>query len=162
MITREKKIATIKNLKDKLEKARVLVFFDFSKLKAPAQRKLKKDIYFTIAKKTLVQRALKELDVPLDINALRGPTAVAFGTDESIFGTIARAGKEYGLLKILGGFINKGFIDQNSALELASLPSRKELYGKLVWILHSFAGGFVTVLSEVQKKFLTTLSNIKK
>ena len=46
--------------------------------------------------------------------------------------------------------------------DLANMPSKPELYAKLLYVLNAPAQQLVTVLSAVQRDFVTVLSEVKK
>ena len=55
-------------------------------------------------------------------------------------------------LKILGGIFEKRFIDKTKVLELANIPSRNELLGRLVGSIYSPVSSFVRVLNKIAEK----------
>lgn len=153
LLTRDKKKEIIEQLKDRLERAKSVVFTDYQGLKVSELQSLKdrlreKGIDYKVVKNTLVKIALKDKNLKIDETILDKPTAVAFGyTDEVEPNKIVyKFSKENEKLEILGGIVNKEFMDVSKVKSLALLPSREELYAKVVGSIAAPLSGFINVL----------------
>ena len=62
----------------------------------------------------------------------------------------------------MGAIYEGKFINAEEAQKLAQLPSKEELYGKLVWLLNYPVSGFVNVLAGNLRKLLYALNAIKE
>ena len=76
-LTREQKQNILKDLKEKIEEQKSIVFINFKNLKTrdifDLKKKLKKvDSLLRVAKKTLIELAFKENDIKLDLEKLKG------------------------------------------------------------------------------------------
>lgn len=105
---------------------------------------------FKISKNTLLKIALKEVgvdNVPEEIFKVQlGVVASAYDeVDPNRIVTEIAKTKE--ALKIYGGIIDGKFIDERGVRQLASLPSRDELYAKVVGSLNAPISGVVNVLA---------------
>lgn len=172
-LTKEQKKKILANLKEKIEKQKVMIFADFTGLKvkdfASLRKKLKKEENeIKVAKKTLIQIALKELKGEtlqnFDVQNLRGQVALVFGYRDEI--SPAKTVYQFGLtntnLKILGGIFEKNFIQAEKIIELAQLPTKEELLARLVGSISAPISNFVNVLEANIKGLLFALSAIKK
>ncbi len=64
-------------------------------------------------------------------------------------------------LKIKSGMLEKMVLNQQAIEQLGSLPSREVLIGQLLGTIAAPLTGFVTVLSDIPRKFLRALTAIK-
>jgi len=166
--TREQKKKIIEELREKIKKAKTILFLDFSGVKSPELfelrkkiKKLKRDL--KIAKKTLTQIAFKKENFDFDVRKLEGQLALAFGEKEdiSLIKAIFEFSQKVKNLKILGGFFEREFLNKEKIEEISKLPTREELIGKFVGLLSAPISNFVFVLSSIPKRFLFALSQIK-
>jgi large subunit ribosomal protein L10 len=75
---------------------------------------------------------------------------------------IAKFKKEFEKkLDFFGGILEGKFITESEMSELASLPSREELYAKVVGSINSPISGFVNALAGNIRNLVYTLSAIK-
>ncbi|MBI3304712.1 50S ribosomal protein L10 [Candidatus Parcubacteria bacterium] len=106
---------------------------------------------YMVAKKTLLQRALKALE--LDDSFLAAyqsqvGLAVGRGEEAELAKTVVGFRKEAEELQVLGGFIGGQWLDQAHVLALARLPSRVVLLGQLVGTIGAPLAAFVRALNE--------------
>lgn len=167
-LNRAKKQKIIEDLKEKINKQKVMIFVDFTGLKVKDFSDLRKKLktvnaQLKVAKKTLTQLALKKSKLEIDIKKLKGEIALVFGfTDEITPSKIIWQFTETNPnLKILGGILENKFIETEKIIELAKLPSREELLGKLVRNLLAPLSNFVNVLGGNIKTLIYLLSQIK-
>lgn len=153
MLTKDQKKQLVKNLAENIKASKSAVFVDYRGLKVKDLTGLKKElrgsgVEFKVAKKTLIEKALKDSGIDMDIKNLEGQIAVALSGDE-ITGAkiIEKFGKTNENLKILAGILEKKLMGAAEVRELAKLPGKEELLAKLVGILNVPVSGFVNVLA---------------
>jgi large subunit ribosomal protein L10 len=157
-ISKEKKQTIVKALKENLNGVESVVFVNFHGLSVANATALRKslrsqDVGFTVAKKTLIRRALAEQAFAGEMPELAGEVALAYGKDpiasaRSIH-EFEKANKE--AVKILGGVFQGKYVDAGLMMEIASIPGREVLLGKLVNILNSPIQRFVMALDQISK-----------
>ncbi len=167
--TRKQKEKTVKELKKKMKDQTTMLIVDFSGLKVDEslqlRRKLREvDGEFKVAKKTLIQIALDENDLDKNIKELEGEIGLIFGFKDKILPakTIYNFTKESDHLKILGGFFDNQFENKEKFIELAQLPSKEELLGRLVGSVSSPLTGLVRSLEYNIKGLVFALNAIKE
>lgn len=168
-ITKEKKEKTIKGLKEKISNQKSIVFVNFSGLKTTDLLELRKklkslDSELLVSKKTLTKIALKEKDIDVDFENLKGETALIFGFEDEIAPAkiaydFSRKNKK---LQILGGVLENKFRGKEDIISLAQLPSRVELLAKLVGTMNAPVYEFAGVLNGNLRNFVYLLSEISK
>ncbi|MCK5044789.1 50S ribosomal protein L10 [Candidatus Parcubacteria bacterium] len=169
--TKEEKKEALKILKDKISQQKAIVFVDFTGLGVKQMTELrtmakKENCELKVAKKTLIQLALKDSDAETAETArkLEGELAVVFGYGDEIspFRISQNFAKQNKELKILGGMFEKKFIAKEEALQLAELPSREELLAKLLSTMKAPISNFVCTLRGNVSSIVSVLNAIKE
>jgi large subunit ribosomal protein L10 len=168
-ITREKKRKILEQLKEKIEKQKIMIFIDFTGVKSKDLFSLRKKLKevgneIKVAKKTLINLALKEKNLNvIDVRKMLGEVAVIFGMKDEISSakTVYEFSKENKNLKILGGILEKNFIGPEKIEELAKLPTKEELLAKLVSDISAPISNFVYLLKSIPQSLVFVLSQIQ-
>lgn len=140
------KVQIVKNLKEKLARAKGFVLTDYQGLGVPEVEELRRNLSklkvdFQVVKNTLLKLALENSNYqlpPADYE-LTGPTAVLLSYDEEMrpLKALSKFSGEHQAFKIKGGFFEGIWMGAEKLLEIARLPSREELRGKLAGMLQS-------------------------
>lgn len=170
--TKEQKQTILSGLKQKLSEQKSIVFVDFSKVDSKTLFKLRDNLKaeggcITVVKKTLLKRALQALDkkgLAKKIDEIKGQLALVFGFSDEV--TPSRlcyeAAKENEAIKILGGVLAGEYQGQERIIELAQLPTKQVLLGRLVGSLASPMSGFARALKGNLSNLVCALSEIQK
>jgi len=143
------------------------IFVDYQGLKVKEADELrrsadKEKVSYTVAKKTLLTKALKTAGVELDVVAFKGMIGVATATDEvAAAKLLSEFGKTHPSLKLLGGVVNGAVLDAAAVKALASLPTREQLLGQLVGVINGPVSGFVNVLAGNLRGLVNVLNAVK-
>lgn len=158
-INKDKKVAIVKKLTQEVASAASLVFANFHGLSVADTTTLRKQLRgegtgLMVAKKTLIRRALGEAGIAGELPALEGEVAVAYGGDPI---APARGVQNFAKLhpenlRILGGVYEGKYADAALMLELAAIPGREVLLGKLANLLSSPYQRLVLALDAISKK----------
>lgn len=160
-LTKEKKQKSIGDLKDIIAKQKSVVFADFSGVNSSDLFDLRKKLKeagcaLKIGKKTLIRIAFGQSKISF-WNKIKkivpGQLALVFGIEDEIEPSrIAnKFTKTNENFKILGGIFEKKFIDKAKVLELALIPTRHDLLGRLVGSLSSPVANFVRVIDKIKE-----------
>lgn len=168
-LTRDQKQNIINDLESKIEKQKSIVFMDFTGVKVKELAKLREGLKdngseMKVAKKSLMEIALKNKGVELDSKKLDGEVAMVFGYEDEIAPSKAvyQFSKENQKAKILGGFLENKFYEMADVIKLAELPSKQQLLGMLLGTLSAPATNLVGVMSGNTRKLVFALSQIKE
>ena len=170
-LTKKQKKEILDDLKDKIAQQKAIVFVDYTGLKVKDLSKLRKklresDSLFRVAKKTLLRIAFKDSKSSLadEVEKLEGQIGIIFGFEDEISPAKIsyKFSKDIENLKILGGSVEGNFIGREQVLELAKIPGREELLGRLVGSISAPASNLVSVLQGNIKGLIFALSAIKK
>lgn len=157
-ITKAKKKEIVEKLEKGLKGAQSVVFVNFKGIKVNEQTKLRKTLReqgvgFTVAKKTLVSRALDSMKYEGSKPELGTEFALAWSADNLAthreIGNFAKKSKDQ--MKVVGGVFEGAYVDANKVIELASIPSLKTLHAQFVNLINSPIQRFALVLNEIAK-----------
>jgi large subunit ribosomal protein L10 len=168
--TRQQKESEISEFVAGLKGAKTTVFADISKLKVQSvsafRRGAKKEaVSVSVAKKTLLRRALSEAGVTaVDVDALKGSVAMLFANGDEVSGAklLEALRKENESVKVLGGLLEGKWMTSEQVVALAKLPTKEQLLGQLVGTLAAPITGFMNVLSGNTRGLVNVLNAIKE
>lgn len=168
--TRAQKQEIVDDIAEKMARMKSAVFVSvhgYTMKDADATRQKGRDVSVDvlIAKKTLLKRAAEKAGLGnFDVNAFDGSVLSAFAYQDEIAAAKLMASliKEKDQMKILGGLLDGSAVDVAKVKQLATLPSKQELLGKLVGSLNAPISGFVNVLAGNLRGLVNVLNNIKE
>lgn len=162
--SREDKEKLVAELTEGIEKAKSAVFVDYKGLKVKETEELRKNlreksIDFKVVKNSLFKIVLKEKNIEVSDEVLNRPLGVAFGFhDEAVPAkALADFAKAHETLEIMGGVLENEFINEGKVRQLAALPSREELYAKLIGTIAAPLSGFVNVAAGNMRGIINVL-----
>jgi len=169
MLTREQKEKLVEDLADKIKRQKSLIFTDAKGVKVGDVQKLKRELKkveaeYRVAKKTLVDLALKKEKKNLDISGFNGSLALSLGYKDPIalIKILAKFAKEKDTFKILGGLVEDRIVNADQIKELSKISSKEELIARLIGLIKSPISGLANVLEGNLRKLVGVLSAIKK
>jgi len=164
-VTKAKKEEILKSLDEKFGKAQAVYFADYRGLSVKEMGELRaklreQGVEYQVAKKTLMKLSMKNAklpDVPEEL--MQGPVGAAFGYEDVVAPVklLHEYAKSAESLEILGGLVDGKFVSKAEAKSLALLPSRDELYAKMVGSMKSPISGLHGVLHGVLRSFVGVL-----
>lgn len=150
--SRDSKEKLISELSEGLDKAKSAVFVDYKGLKVKETEQLRKDLRsksvdFKVVKNSLFKIVLREKKIEVSDEILDRPLGVAFGFHDEVAPAKALSdfAKSHETMEIMGGVLESEFISEAKVTQLASLPSKEELYAKLLGTISAPLSGFVNV-----------------
>ena len=132
----EQKATVVSEIKDKFEKAKSVVLFDYRGLSVSEVTELRKKLResgadYKVYKNTLTKRALDQLNIDMN-EYLEGPSAVSFGTDElSIVKILSDFAKDHNALELKAGIVEGKVATSDDLKRYAAIPSRDTLLTQL-------------------------------
>jgi large subunit ribosomal protein L10 len=166
--TRQQKEEIVRELADYFRRMKAAVFTSIGGYTMADADKLREKgreqgVTSFVAKKTLLERALKEAGIEADMAKMEGSllTSVGFEDEVSAAKIIAAFAKDREAIKMVGGVLEGKLVDAKAVKTLATLPSKEELLAKLVGSLNAPVFGFVNVLAGNLRGLVTVLGAIK-
>ena len=155
----EAKRETVAELREALAGSRTLIVSEYRGLTvkeiAEIRRALRKqDVSYRVVKNRLLRIAAQDGVGEALSPLLTGPTAIAFGNDESATAkAVIEATRPFKQVTITGGVLGDRAIDAKGVTSLASLPSREILLGKL-------AGGMQAPVATLAGLLVANIRNL--
>lgn len=169
-LSRKQKEQIIKDLTDSLSRTKSVIFADFQGLKMPEIEELRgkcieENIGYTVAKKTLLNIALENAGIKnVDAKSIEGSIATLFGLEDEVAPAkiLAEFAKNHNALEIKGGILEGALVPLEEVIKLSKLPSKAELYAKVVGSINAPISGFVNVLAGNIRGLVYALNAIKE
>ncbi len=163
----EAKKVVVEEIINKIKSAKSVVLVDYNKLTVAEVSELRNkcrqaNCEYKVYKNTLVRKAFNDLgfkDFDADLN---GPTAIAFGADETVAAKLmTEAAKTYEKkIVVKSAFVDNAYVDKAGAKALASMPSREELVAKMLGSMQAPVANFAGVLNNLLSGIVRVLNGI--
>lgn len=155
-VTRAKKIEQVEELSQDMKQAKTAILATFSGLKAAQTEDLRKTVRaagakFQVVKNTLAERAAQGTALEQVLKNLTGVTSIAYTSGDPV--TLAKVLQKYVKdspeLKFKVGVVEGRLIQVKEIEALATMPSKEEIYSKLLFLINAPAQRLVTVMGAV-------------
>jgi len=165
---KQKKAVVVAEISQKIEKAKAMVFTNYTGLTHKQLEQFKRDIKksnaeYAVSKNTLLKRALVDakLETGDDKNFdLPTGTLFLYGDIVSPLKSLAKMVKDFEKPQIKFGFLEGKLMNAAEVMKLSALPSREVLLAQLGGMLKSPIQGFHRALSWNIQKFVMTLNAV--
>jgi large subunit ribosomal protein L10 len=155
-VTKAKKAEQIEKLNGQLQKASSMIVGTFSKLTVAKDFELRKTVRsaggkYQVVKNTLAQRASEGTQVNQALKGLKGVTSIAYTEGDPV--ALAKALSKYvednPEFSFKAGVLEGKLLNLNEVKALATMPSKEEIYSKLLFLMNAPAQRLVTVMNAV-------------
>jgi large subunit ribosomal protein L10 len=159
-MARPEKVATVEEIKEKLEGAQAAVLTEYRGLKVAELADLRAalraaDAEYKVYKNTLARRAAEEAGLAELVSLLQGPTAITFVKGDAV--AVAKALRDYSKgnahLVVKGGMLGTRVIQPADVTALAEIEPREVLLARI-------AGGFQAPLVKAAGLFQAFTRNM--
>lgn len=168
MATKAFKKDKIEEIKAKLEKAQVAIVTEYKGFSVDEimnlRRKLQKDGGdYMVTKNTLAKIAVKGTPYEVLAEAFKGPIALAFGFQDQVSPAknLAAFIKEAKKGEVIAAALDGKLLSAADAKALANLPSREELYAKMLGCINSPASGIANATNSVITQLVRTMAAVR-
>jgi large subunit ribosomal protein L10 len=169
MMAIQEKEAVVSEIQKKLEASKTVILADYRGLTVGEVTELRKKmreagIDYKVLKNTMTSRAAKAANIEGLDEYLSGPTALAFSYQDYTAPAkiLSDFAKDHKKLELKAGVLDGKVIDIESVKNLANLPSREVLLGKLAGLFQAPVRGLVTVLSGPLRNFAYAVEAVRK
>ena len=155
-VTKAKKQEQVEKLSGDLKSVSSLIVATYSKLTVAQDFELRKAVRssgakYRVVKNTLAERAAKGTKVEEALKNLAGVTSIAYteGDPVALAKALAKYAKDTPEFTFKTGIVEGRVVTIKEIEALASMPSKEELYSKLLFLINAPAQRLVTVMNAV-------------
>jgi large subunit ribosomal protein L10 len=164
-VTRARKIEQVEKLAQDLKKVSSLVVTTYTKMTVAQDFELRKTLRSTgakyaVVKNTLAERAAKGTKVEDALKNLTGITSIAYteGDPVALAKVLAKYAKDNPEFTFKSGVVEGRVVSIKEIESLATMPSKEEIYSKLLFLLNAPAQRLVTVMNAVGKDLAVVIN----
>jgi len=168
MATKAFKSEKIDAIKAKIEKAQVAVVTEYKGYTVEEITKLRRELQkedgdYMVTKNTLTKVAVKGTEYEALSELMSGPIAIAFGFGDQVspakvVSNFIKASKKG---EILGAVLDGKLLSADEAKALANLPSKDELYAKMLGSINSPATGITLGINAVMASLTRAMAAVR-
>src|SRR5438477_4461276 len=164
-VSKAKKIEQVEKLSAELQSVKTAIFGSISKLTVLQDFELRKSVRsagakYRVVKNTLVERAAKGTAIEPGLKDLAGVTSIAYteGDPVVLAKALSKYAKDTPEYSFKAGVVEGRVISIKEIEALASLPSKEEIYSKLLFLVNAPAQRLVTVMNAVGRDVAVVLN----
>lgn len=168
MATKAFKTNKIESIREKLSKAQVAIVTEYRGLTVEEITKLRRNLQkedgdYMVTKNTLAKIAVKGTEFEVLADAFKGPIALAFGFKDQVSPAkiLASFIKEAKKGEIMAAALDGKLLSANEAKALATLPSKEEIYAKMLGCINSPASGIANATNGVLTQLVRTMAAVR-
>lgn len=169
MSTKAFKQDKVELMKEKFAKAKVAVVTDYKGLTVEEITKLRRELQkqegdYMVTKNTLAKIATKGTQYEVLDEAMKGPVAIAFGFKDEVAPAkvLTKFIKDVKKGEILSAALDGKLLTKKEAEALSNLPSKEELYAKMLGSINSPATGIVGAINAVMSGLVRAMDQVAK
>ena len=166
---KQKKASIVEELSKSISDSTGMILTQYQGLNvgeiAELRSKLRKqNCQYKVIKNTLVKIAFKGTEFESFSNNFTGPTAIVVQKGDPTISakTVVDFAKDHAKLKLMFGFLSGKVLSSAEVKNLASLPSKEVLIGKMLSSMQSPLCGLLSVMNGPIRNFTYLLENIRK
>ena len=169
MSTKAFKQDKIEAMKENFAKAKVAVVTEYRGMTVEEITKLRRMLQkensdYMVTKNTLAKIASKGTQFEVLADTLKGPVAIAFGFADEVAPAkiLTKFIKESKKGQIVAAALDGKLLDAKEAEVLANLPSKEELYAKMLGCINSPATGIAGAVNAVMSGLVRAMDQVAK
>src|SRR6185312_14774638 len=164
-VTRAKKIEQVEKLTKDLQKVSTVIVTTYTKLTVAQDFELRKVLRssgakYAVVKNTLAERAAKGTKVEGALKDLAGITSIAYteGDPVALAKALSKYAKDNPEFSFKAGVVEGRVISVKEIDALATMPSKEEIYSKLLFLINAPAQRLVTVMNAVGRDIAVVIN----
>src|SRR6476659_6113458 len=164
-VTRAKKNEQVEKLSGDLKNVSNMVVATYTKMTVAQDYELRKALRgagakYAVVKNTLVERAAKGTKVEGALKDLAGVTSIAYteGDPVSLAKALSKYAKDNPEFTFKAGVVEGRVISVKEINALATMPSKEEIYSKLLFLINAPAQRLVTVMNAVGRDLAVVIN----
>src|SRR5712671_4902955 len=164
-VTKAKKFEQVEKLGTELKRVSSVIVATYSKLTVAQDYELRKTLRssgakYRVVKNTLAERAAKGTKVEEVLKGLSGVTSIAYteGDPVALAKALSKYAKDNPEFTFKAGLVEGRVISIKEIQALATMPSKEEIYSRLLFLLNAPAQRLVTVMNAVGKDLAVVIN----
>jgi len=164
-VSRAKKTEQVEKLGTELKSVSSVIVATYSKLTVAQDYELRKTLRssgakYRVIKNTLAERAAKGTKVEEVLKGLAGVTSIAYtqGDPVALAKALAKYAKDNPEFTFKAGVVEGRVVSIKEIESLATMPSKEELYSKLLFLLNAPAQRLATVINATGRDLAVVLN----
>ncbi|PYV99978.1 MAG: 50S ribosomal protein L10 [Acidobacteria bacterium] len=164
-VSRAKKTEQVEKLSTELKSVSSVIVATYSKLTVAQDYELRKTLRtsgakYRVIKNTLAERAAKGTKVEEVLKGLAGVTSIAYtqGDPVALAKALAKYAKDNPEFTFKAGVVEGRVVSIKEIESLATMPSKEELYSKLLFLLNAPAQRLATVINATGRDLAVVLN----
>jgi large subunit ribosomal protein L10 len=164
-VTRARKVEQVEKLGAELKKVSSLIVTTYSKLTVAKDYELRQTLRssgakYAVVKNTLAELASKGTKVEPALQGLKGVTSIAYteGDPVALAKALAKYAKDNPEFTFKSGVVEGRVISIKEIEALATMPSKEEIYSKLLYLLSAPAQRLVTVINATGRDLAVVIN----
>jgi large subunit ribosomal protein L10 len=169
MKTREDKAQAISDFTDGVATATNAFLIDFKGITVPQVTELRKQVRetgsnYVVIKNTLALIGVKDAPLTKLSEHFTGMTAIAYNTTDpvALAKVLTKFAKDVPSVQFKGALLAGNVIAAKEISNIANLPTRDELLGKLLYLMQHPIRGLAVVLNGTMRNFAVVLNEVAK
>jgi large subunit ribosomal protein L10 len=168
MSTKAFKDEKIAKIKENVDKAQVAIVTEYKGMTVEEITKLRRALQkdggdYMVTKNTLAKIALKDTPYEVLTEKLTGPIAIAFGFEDPVSPAkaLSKFIKETKKGTVVAAALDGKLLSAEEAKALAEIPSKEEIYAKMLGSINSPATGIVGAINAVMASLTRAVAAVR-
>ena len=168
MSTKAFKQDKVSQIREKIEKAQVAIVTEYKGYSVEEITNLRRALQkeggdYMVTKNTLAKLAIKDTQYEVLTETLQGPIAIAFGFEDQVAPAkaLSKFIKDTKKGEILAAAMDGRLMSADEAKALATLPSKEEIYAKMLGCVNSPATGIVGSINAVMASLTRAVAAVR-
>ena len=164
-VTKAKKIEQVQVLGTEIKEAGTAILATFKGLKAAQTEELRKTVRsaggtYKVVKNTLAERAAEGAKIGAALKSLTGVTSIAYtkGDPVALAKALSKYAKDNPEFTFKAGIVDGRVISIKEIDALATMPSKEEIYSKLLFLMSAPAQRLVTVMNATGRDLAVVIN----
>ena len=169
MSTKAFKQDKVSQIKENIDKAQVAIVTEYKGFSVEEITNLRRALQkeggdYMVTKNTLAKLAVKDTPYEVLTEAFKGPIAIAFGFGDQVAPAkaLSKFIKDTKKGEIIAAAMDGKLLSANEAKALATIPSKEEIYAKMLGCINSPATGIAGCVSGVMSALVRAIDAVAK
>ena len=168
MSTKAFKQDKVSQIRENIDKAQVAIVTEYKGYSVEEITNLRRALQkeggdYMVTKNTLAKLAIKDTPYEVLTETLKGPIAIAFGFEDQVAPAkaLSKFIKDTKKGEIIAAAMDGKLLSANEAKALATIPSKEEIYAKMLGCINSPASGIVGSVNAVMASLTRAVAAVR-